>query len=189
MTNLARLCLIAFLSALITAYAEAGTKCKCETHLAEAEATGTCSRTEDKNYCTLVFTTTPQTEYQVFVNRLRKLGLNDDPRKILEMAYKMPPQSFNEKLLRQALPILFAISQRTYFQEVTADIAKAFGKQPLKEIQGAYQKEGTSVIKTKLGPFNATVSYGCIELKRGDLATMVKTRWSKAEFFCHDFKK
>ena len=183
---LSGVCLIFLLFSIITQTAEAGTKCKCEKHPAEAEAIGTCSRTEDPNYCTLVYTTTPEEEYKAFVDRLQKLGLREDPRQILRMAYEVPPQKFGADLLRNTLTILFAISQRRHFQDVTPEVAKAF-KQPINEIQQAYQKEGKSVTKSKIGSFDAIISYGCIELRRGNLVTMVKTRWSKANFFCNDF--
>ncbi len=153
-------------------------------HQAEAEATGTCSRTEDDTYCTLVFTTT----HNDFVTLLQSLGLEKDPREALQIAYKYPPNNLNAEQLKGILPVLFAISQRTHFQYLTPEIAKTFSGD-ISQIFEPYRKEGKSVIKTNVDNFNATISYGCMELSRGKVFTMVKTRWSKAEFFCDDFPK
>ena len=72
--NVVAVCL-SLLCGTYPTFAEEGTKCKCISHQAEAEATGTCSRTEDDTYCTLVFTTTQPKEYNDFVTRLQSLGL------------------------------------------------------------------------------------------------------------------
>jgi hypothetical protein len=167
-------------------FAEDGTKCKCISHPAEAEALGTCSRTEDDKYCTLVFTTTPQEEYDDFKKRLQSFNLMIDPREALKMAYNTPPNEFRDDQLKEILPILFAISQRTHFQNLTPHIAKLFSTN-LKEIFGPYKGRGKSVKKINVGNFNAIISYGCIELRQNKIFTMVKTRWSNAEFFCDDF--
>ena len=53
--------------------ANAGTMCKCERHKAEAEANGTCSRTEDSRYCTLAFSATPKAYRKVFRNFLSEV--------------------------------------------------------------------------------------------------------------------
>ena len=185
--NVVAVCL-SLLCGTYPTFAEEGTKCKCISHQAEAEATGTCSRTEDDTYCTLVFTTTQPKEYNDFVTRLQSLGLEIDPREALQIAYKYPPNNLNAEQLKGILPVLFAISQRTHFQYLTPEITKIFSGD-ISQIFEPYRKEGKSVIKTNVGNFNATISYGCMELSRGKVFTMVKTRWSKAEFFCDDFPK
>jgi hypothetical protein len=127
-------------------------------------------------------------EYNDFVTRLQSLGLEIDPREALQIAYKYPPNNLNAEQLKGILPVLFAISQRTHFQYLTPEITKTFSGD-ISQIFEPYRKEGKSVIKTNVGNFNATISYGCMELSRGKVFTMVKTRWSKAEFFCDDFPK
>src|SRR5215469_15284067 len=86
------------------------TKCQCKQHPADAEANGTCSRTEDEKRCTLTFTATSPEEYQEFLSRLKKLGLVDDPHYILWLTYQYPPETYPDKFVVDDLPVLFAIS-------------------------------------------------------------------------------
>jgi hypothetical protein len=189
--NLILVCMITIIMASL--HAQAGTKCKCERHSADAEANGTCSRTEDTAYCTLAFTATPAEDYDAFVDRLEKMGLELNPRYVLNEAWKRPPESFSDDELVKALPVLFAISQREHFREITPEIAKIFSSKDyhknIASLLGAYRTNSQSVTKIEVGPFIAVVSYGCMELRNNNIITMVKTRWALSEFFCSDIKR
>jgi hypothetical protein len=178
--------ILSLLYSSFPSFAENGTKCKCINHPAEAEGVGTCSRTEDDKYCTLVFTTTPQEEYEDFKKRLQSIGLKMDPREALQMAYKIPPEGFKDEELKDILPVLFAISQRTHFQNLTPEIATSFSGD-MNKIFGLFREKGKLVTERNVGIFKAKISYGCMELRIDKISTMVKTRWSNAELFCDDF--
>jgi hypothetical protein len=169
------------------------TKCRCKQHAADAEANGTCSRTEDEKLCTLTFTATPPQEYEQFKSRLKELGLTDDPHDILRQAYEKAPDTYSDKdkFITDDLPILFAISQREeHFQPRTKEILEVIRANKL-EIQKVFtspdfkykSKDG------KIGQFDAVISYGCIELSAGKFSSMVKTRWAGSNKLCNDFPK
>lgn len=70
----------------ISAHPALATTCSCKQHSASAEASGTCSRTEDEKKCTLTFTTTTPEEYNELLKRLQSLNLTADPRTTLRLA-------------------------------------------------------------------------------------------------------
>ncbi len=183
----AAIVLLAMLLVPASAYA---TKCHCRQHKADAEANGTCSRSEDETRCTLTFTTTPPKEYDEFVARLRKLNLTADPREVLRDAFAKPPEAYGEKFVPEYLPILFSISQRTYFLERTPQIVKVIRENKNKIERVFLNPEfKRKAVREKLLPFEAIMSYGCIEIKDGSFYSMVKTRWAEANLFCDDFPK
>ena len=149
------------------------TTCKCRQHNAEAEASGTCSRTEDKNSCTLTFTTTTPEEYRSFVDRLNSLGRDFglaimDPRNALEFASRNQPEQWRGGDLATALPVLFSISQRQDFLDATPRVFEAFKSHcnqiSCSLIKDAFRIQGSET-SIQFGRFDATVSYGCIELR------------------------
>ncbi|MEO3428482.1 hypothetical protein AAFN88_06460 [Pelagibius sp. CAU 1746] len=163
------------------------TTCECKQHPAEAEAAGTCSRTEDKDNCTLSFTSTPPEAYKDFVSRLQGLGIEQDPRQALDQAFKMPPEFYRDGLY-QLLPALFAVSQRTKFQDATPimlkavqNVAESDDAATIKDIfanKGADPKQGSA------GGVAWLASYGCVSLKFDGFEFMVKTRFSQRVYFC-----
>jgi hypothetical protein len=182
--------LASLLATFMLATSGHATECKCRQHPAEAESDGTCSRTEDPNYCTLRFRTTPPGEYEEFVERLRKIGVGA-PKVSLQFANSKPPQAWGPKEIEQLLPALFAMSQRTQFQDQTARIAEAIRQASKNEnFVKFFASADQNAIKLKLGDFDATVSLGCVELNRGAdrFYSMVKTPSSKSRFFCDDFQ-
>jgi len=58
-------------------------RCPCKYHSATAQGEGTCSKSEDKNHCTIEFSATKLAEYNEFVNYLGGIGLTFDPRNAL----------------------------------------------------------------------------------------------------------
>lgn len=176
------------LSILLVSPQALATTCKCRQHPAQAEASGTCSRTEDKSSCTLTFTATTPEEYARFVRELRSYGLDEiDPHLALDFAMRSRPEEWKIQGLAKVLPVLFAISQREIFVDVTPKVFEAFKSNCTQDacsvFEHAFRLSGQTVEKD-FGEFKASVSYGCIELQRGDLYTMVKTRWSPRRFFC-----
>ena len=167
------------------------TPCKCQQHPAEAQATGTCSRSEDQSYCTLEFTTNTQEGYEQFVSRLKGMGIGS-PLEALRFADEHPPESWNPDDIKTYLPALFAVSQRTRFQERTSSIANAIreSSQSNSQLFGAFTAKGKRVAQQfQIGDFSAVVSYGCVELNQPSFHSMVKTRWSEAGVFCSDFRQ
>jgi hypothetical protein len=169
------------------------TECKCRQHKSEAEAGGTCSRTEDAQYCTLRFSSTTEAEYKAFTDALAKIGMEVMPREALQFAFERPSKEWDQTALQKMLPPLFAVSQRTLFREQTAIVATALrdalkqGSPTASRISEAWRGYGPKVARLDVPPFQATVSAGCIELRRAEFSTMVKTRWSETRFFCDDF--
>ena len=164
---------------------------------ASAEATGTCSRTEDEKKCTLTFTTTTPEEYAEFLKRLQTLNLKLDPRATLHFVFENPPEKWPDDFVRTMLPVLFAISERTHFARLD-DFHKTMSEirdfallKQEKEISYLIRDRElvSSAKKLALDPYTATISYGCIELQRAKFYAMVKTRWSSAMNFCDDFSK
>jgi hypothetical protein len=180
------------LSALLLLSSSAfGTKCKCKQHPADAEASGTCSRTEDEKLCTLTFTATPLQEYEQFKTRLKALGLTDDPHAVLRAAYEQEPKAYSDTFITEDLPILFAISQREdHFQPRTAEILKAIRANKDK-IKSAFMNPDFKYKATSgdISQFKAVISYGCIELSVGQFSSLVKTRWAESNKLCDDFSK
>jgi len=177
-----------------TAYA---TPCACRQHAASAEASGTCSRTEDEKKCTLAFTTTTPEEYTEFLKRLQTLNLKQDPREALRFVFENPPEKWPDDFVRTMLPVLFAISERIHFAKAE-DFFKTMSEirdlallKQEKEISRLIRNRElvSSWKKLSIDPFTATISYGCIELQRGTFYAMVKTRWSAAVNFCDDVPK
>jgi hypothetical protein len=173
------------------------TPCACRQHAASAEASGTCSRTEDEKKCTLAFTTTTPEEYAEFLKRLQTLNLKQDPREALRFVFENPPEKWPDDFVRTMLPVLFAISERTHFAK-SDDFFKTMSEirdfallKQEKEISRLIRNRElvSSWKKLSLDPFTATISYGCIELQRGTFYAMVKTRWSAALNFCDDVPK
>jgi hypothetical protein len=185
---MASMCSLLSMFLIITA--AHSTQCKCRQHNADAEANGTCSRTEDEKRCSLCFTTTTPEEYRRFVSQLQNLGLKTDPREVLSKAAQMPPESHGSLFVSEYLPILFSISQRVYFEDRTPQIVKAIrsNQKVIEEIllNPEYKRRA---VKQQLSNFDATISYGCVEIKEGNFYSMVKTRWSEGVFFCNDFPK
>lgn len=176
--------LLLVVSANVTAQT---TQCKCRQHPSEAEASGTCSRTEDPNYCTLKFSTTTPQEYLEFVSRLSKDGIGP-PRDALVFASQNAAQNWKPSDIATHLPSLFAVSQRTTFQDQTARVAVEIREAAKNEtFIGAFVNGKREATVIRLKEFEATVSLGCVELRRDKLFTMVKTQWSEAKFFCNDF--
>lgn len=173
------------------------TTCSCKQHAASAEAGGTCSRTEDEKKCTLTFTTTTPEEYNEFLKRLQSINLTADPRATLRLVFDAPPDGWPSNFVTDLLPVLFAISQRTHFTnpndflKTIVEIRDVSLKKREKEVDHAIRNPEYRLSSTKisLDPYNAVISYGCIELQRGKFYAMVKTRWSQAVQFCDDFKK
>lgn len=163
------------------------TQCKCRQHPSEAEATGTCSRTEDPSYCTLKFTTTTPEEYREFVSRLKRIGIGP-PRDALRFAFQNPPENWSDSDIAAVLPPLFAVSQRTAFQDETARIGQNLQEAAKNnEFVIAFVKSEREAVEIRLKDYRATVSRGCVELQRDKLFTMVKTRWAESMFYCDDF--
>ena len=165
-------------------------RCPCKYHSATAQGEGTCSRSEDKNYCTIEFSATKLAEYNEFVNYLDGIGLTFDPRNALAYSTEEPPEKWNLTFVRQALPVLFAISQRFGFQDritVTRDIIQKNADFIIKSVQSkpTHAKKYSSI---EICGFTLIVSYGCVELRQGDFTTMVKTPWSDGGCNC-DFTK
>ena len=164
------------------------TTCECKQHSAEAEAAGTCSRTEDKSSCTLSFTSSPPEAYSDFVSRLKDLGINQDPREALNLTFERPPEFYRRELL-DLLPALFAVSQRTDFRNATATMLKTVqsvaNTTDAKTIMDAFsEKNGADPETLSLGNATWLVSYGCVSVTAGELEFMVKTRFSGRLFFC-----
>ncbi len=164
------------------------TSCSCKNHNANSEADGTCSRTEDDKLCTMRFSATTPEEYRVFRRTLSDLGLKNEPRRALTLSKDIPPEELGPAFIRDMLPILFAISQRDNFAKnipLIAEIVKVNSE----TIFSVYADREYQVDKKimKFGDYSAIISYGCMELKLGNFATMVKTPWSLALFYCDDF--
>ncbi len=184
-----------FIITIYSPYAKA-TTCSCKQHQASAEASGTCSRTEDEKKCTLAFTTTTPAEYADFVKRLKDIKLTADPRETLRIVSGGPPEKWPSNFVMDLLPVLFAISQRTHFTDPndalnTINEIRNFEFEKRKtEIEDAIRnpKYRQSSTKISLNRYNAVISYGCIELQLDKFYTMVKTQWSGAMKFCDDFK-
>jgi hypothetical protein len=167
------------------------TKCRCKQHAADAEADGTCSRTEDEKLCTLTFTATPPQDYEQFKSRLKNLGLTDDPHDVLRQTYEKTPDTYSDRFITDDLPILFAISQREeHFRPRTKEILEAI-RADKEKIKGVFANiDFKHKFKDdKIGQFDAVISYGCIELSAGKFSSMVKTRWAESNKLCNDFSK
>jgi hypothetical protein len=162
-------------------------QCPCRFHKAQAFATGTCSRSEDRHFCTLDYTATSPTEYKEFRSFLRKLGLHTDPKEALQISTNLD-YAKDINFYDEILPIAFAVSQRRYFSEWTPKVVKAIKKNAKIIITPFSSDWGKDYIKTSIGEFNGIISFGCIELNSGNFSTMVKTPWANAEYYC-DFKK
>ena len=114
---------------LVATDANAGTRCNCRYHSAEAEADGTCSRTEDSSYCTLAFSATPLAYRDVFVKSLvdvtnivsqrieQEIPISTNVDETLGFAFETPPEAWGPENLKKHLPLLFAMSQRDIFKE------------------------------------------------------------------------
>ena len=190
----------------------AGTLCKCRNHSAEAEANGTCSRTEDKKYCTLKFSATPPSYRDVFVEFIEEINtiglqvtISTDVVEALRFAFTTSPDHWDEDTIRHFLPLLFAISQREiytedpdqlglsdsnyHFRDTTFSVAR-FIDANAEDILKYWGDTSTLVSNVDLhnyGGVSATISYGCIQLRFDDgVETMVKTRFSLGGYFCTD---
>lgn len=168
-------------------YDAQATTCDCKQHSADAEASGTCSRTEDESNCTLSFTSTPPEAYEEFVSRLQGLGVKWDPREALRLVSRRPPEDFSGMLF-ELMPPLFAISQRTHFREATPRMLEAVraieSSVNADRIRSRFvQRDGQA---TTIDEGNAVwiVSYGCANLRLSDIEFMIKTRWSPRLFDC-----
>ena len=177
---------------LMVSVAEAGTSCKCKRHKAEAEASGTCSRTEDSNYCTLKFSATPPEHRQAFIEFLQEVENNvgrgsrdniisKDVDRSLNFAFATPPADWRAKDIRSHLPLLFAISQRNVysddasgglssdsyrFRDTTFQVTD-FIFRNAEEILELWSNDNTLTTSTnfqQIGGVDAAVSYGCIQV-------------------------
>ena len=194
-------------------FAQAGTSCKCRRHNAEAEATGTCSRTEDSKYCTLKFSATPPGYREVFVEFIDQVNdeigpqvpISTDVNETLNFAFRTRPSDWDEAQLRHHLPLLFAISQREIYDEyrdrqglshvnyrfrtTTFRVARLIDENA-RQIMENWRDEdslGSPVYTQYFNYAEAEISYGCIQLNFGDgVETMVKTRFSLGGYFCTD---
>ena len=159
-------------------------RCPCKYHSAVAQGVGTCSRSEDRARCTIEFSATTPEEYSRFVSKLQEFGLWADPRESLNFANKIPPEKWGTSFVLEKLPVLFAISQRFGFEDkilLTKKVIESQVYQILKALQDPTVKD---CIKMHAEGFNLRIGYGCIEIYRDDFASMVKTPWSHAEFYC-----
>lgn len=107
---------------------EAGTKCSCDQHKAEAEAAGTCSKTETSSKCSLKFSSTPRIYRQLFVEylaqfdrivreRYDRVRISTDVDASLTFAFTTPPGQWSELDIVSHLPLLFAMSQRPSYAD------------------------------------------------------------------------
>ena len=188
--------------------ANAGTQCKCQKHNAEAEADGTCSLTEDSSYCTITFSATSTAYRRVFVEFLEKVqnevrrktdiefAISGNVDETLGFAFRSPPEVWSEEHLRQFLPVLFAMSQRSIFSEdisrpgledsnyrfrQTTFAVTTFIVEYAEAILPNWQNPGTMYdaaveIPNDAG-LTAIASYGCLQLSFDDVDSMVKTRF------------
>ena len=194
--------------------AQAGTSCKCVQHKAEAEARGTCSRTEDSSYCTLKFDATPLLYREAFVKFLDevqdsidvRVPISTDIDAVLDFAFLTLPSQWTENDIRQYLPVLFAISQRSIFagrnsrpgldsssypfRETTFAVA-AFIDRAAPKLVGPWTDDmtlGTEVEYRSMDrDVEAAISFGCIQLRFSNgVETMVKTKFSLGGYDCTD---
>ena len=159
-------------------------RCPCKYHSAVAQGAGTCSRSEDRSRCTIEFSATNQEEYMKFLNKLQKIGLREDPRGSIYFANKYSPERWDVNFVTEKLPVLFAISQQFGFEDkilITKKILEAKATKILKALQDPSRKEGAKML---FEGFQLNIGYGCIEMHRADFSSMVKTPWSKADFYC-----
>ena len=207
------LCLFAACLVMQPATAEAGTQCKCKQHKAEAEADGTCSRTESSSYCTLKFSATPPQYREVFVDFLTQVEselfgqkvFSKDVVESLGFAYDTPPINWSVEDLIARLPLLFAISQRHIagdhgspgldtnnypFRNATLEVVKFVTDNADRILFGwtdpSTMDDGSGDSWSNNGILSY-VSYGCIEVRLSDeVETMVKTRFSLGGYDCRD---
>jgi len=165
-------------------------RCPCKYHSATAQGEGTCSRSEDKYHCTIEFSATKLEEYQDFVKYLRHIGLNADPREALAFATEEPPEKWDISFVKESLPVLFAISQRFWFEDkisITKDLIQNNASFIIESVQ-LKPTEERKYRSIKISGFNMIIGYGCIELRKGHFTTMVKTPWSKPGCYCDSTK-
>jgi len=167
------------------------TTCKCRQHSAKAEAGGTCSRTEDRNMCTLAFSATTEAEYKDLVRRLNRHNIYVSPHDALDFAWQNSPEKWGEKDIGRYLAPLFIISMKHGFSNISDELLRTISKESKKWQSDINQFSNRNYqrrsINSRLGSFDATISYGCIELRKGDFYSMVKTRFSQAKNYCDDF--
>lgn len=206
---------VPLLSVVSLTEAHAGTKCDCKRHNAEAEASGTCSRTEDDSYCTLKFSATPRAYRRVFADFLQQVEsevrwqTNQDFRisdvdAALNFSWRTPPFDWEAPHIRQYLPVLFAISQRETisddrrpglsdhnyrFRQTTFDVTTFIVESTDAILQGWQDRDTMSDRAIAIELHNrvrATVSYGCIQVNLEGVETMVKTAFSLGGYGCTD---
>ena len=163
------------------------TRCPCRHHPAEAEAEGTCSRTEEPKWCTLAFSATSEEEYTKLVNRLKQFNFQVTPRDALRVSWEVPPEKW---AAWDYLAALFIISQKWEgFKKQSEEVLEAISKEVRPEALKYFGDHElmSKATKINIGRFEAIISYGCIELRRDDFYTMVKLRFSQAINYCDDF--
>lgn len=167
------------------------TTCKCRQHSAKAEAGGTCSRTEDRSMCTLAFSATTEAEYRDLVRRLNRHNINVSPHDALDFAWENPPERWRENDIGKYLAPLFIISMKHGFSNISDELLKTIANESQKWSSDIKAFSNTNYqrrsVNSRIGSFDATISYGCIELRKGDFYSMVKTRYSLANNYCDDF--
>jgi len=180
------------------------TSCKCKQFPSEAEAEGTCSRTEDKQSCTMSFTSTTPEEYEKLKNLLTDLGKAKldvavvEPHEAIAITRDTKPEDYSDKMLLSLLPSMLAISQRTTFSDLIPAmfdlIAAARKEEKFDDIFRVFANPTGEPERISFAGATAIVSYGCIDItvetlrtdamERGNLSMMMKTRWSPRQFFC-----
>lgn len=158
--------------------------CPCKIHSAQAIADGVCSRSEDKQSCTLEFTAAESDEYEKLKSFLKELKLKNDPREAFSLATKYPPQKLPSDFLTDWLPVLIAVSQWRIFPKQTPNFIGVLKKNPQKVDHAFRFSEGTSHEELVIGPFKVSAGYGCIEMSKDEFSTMVKTPFSEATYYC-----
>ena len=118
---------------------------------------------------------------------IKRAGLTVFPEAAFE-SISTPKSTGQAAFYEQALPILFAASMDQRFEKSALDVAKAL-RANSKELIGPFSKpSGNEYTTLQLDAYVARVSYGCLELSKGDFSTMVKASWASARYYC-DFSE